>query len=33
MPSDTTVLLSDKSLEVIPKTKPYEWDCTQDELG
>ncbi|MFT4597788.1 MAG: acetyltransferase-like isoleucine patch superfamily enzyme [Bacteroidia bacterium] len=33
IPSDTTVLLSDKSLEVIPKTKPYEWDCTQDELG
>jgi acetyltransferase-like isoleucine patch superfamily enzyme len=33
IPSDTTVLLSEKSLEVIPKTKPYEWDCTQDELG
>jgi acetyltransferase-like isoleucine patch superfamily enzyme len=33
IPSDTTVLMSNKSLEVIPKTKPYEWDCTQDELG
>lgn len=33
IPSNTTVLLSENSLEVIPKIKPYEWDCTQDELG
>jgi len=33
IPSNTTVIVSDKSLEIIPKTKEYEWDCTQDELG
>lgn len=33
IPSNTTVILSEKSLEIIPKTKEYEWDCTQDEMG
>jgi acetyltransferase-like isoleucine patch superfamily enzyme len=33
IPSNSTVILSQATLEIIPKTKPYEWDCTQDELG
>lgn len=33
IPSNCTVVLSEKSLDIIPKTKDYEWDCTLDELG
>lgn len=32
IPSNCTVIVTQESLEVIPKTKPYEWDCTKDEL-
>ena len=33
IPSNTTVVVNHQSLEIIPKTKDYEWDCTQEELG
>jgi acetyltransferase-like isoleucine patch superfamily enzyme len=33
IPSNCTVVLSEKTLDIIPKTKDYEWDCTLDELG
>lgn len=33
IPSNTTVVLSSKNIEILTKTKGYEWDCTQDELG
>jgi acetyltransferase-like isoleucine patch superfamily enzyme len=33
IPSNCTVILSEKTLDIIPKTKDYEWDCTSDELG
>mgnify|MGYP001591794551 FL=1 len=33
IPGNTTVILDEKTLTIIPKSKPYEWDCTQDELG
>jgi acetyltransferase-like isoleucine patch superfamily enzyme len=33
IPSNCTVVQKTENLEIIPKTKPYEWDCTQDELG
>jgi acetyltransferase-like isoleucine patch superfamily enzyme len=32
IPDNCTVILHSKSLEIIPKTKPYEWDCTKEEL-
>ena len=32
VPSDTVVMGKADNLEFIPKTRPYEWDCTQDEL-
>lgn len=32
VPDNCTVIQSDTQLTIIPKTKPYEWDCTQDEL-
>lgn len=32
IPSNTTVIQSDQQLQIIPKTKDYEWDCTKDEL-
>jgi len=33
IPSNQTVILMAENLNIIPKTKAYEWDCTQDELG
>ena len=33
IPSNQTVILKAENLNIIPKTKAYEWDCTQDELG
>lgn len=33
IPSNCTVVVADDSMTIIPKTKGYEWDCTQDELG
>ena len=33
IPSNCTVIVGEKSHDIIPKTKDYEWDCTQDELG
>ncbi len=33
IPSNCTVILSEKTLDITPKTKDYEWDCTSDELG
>ncbi|PCJ65655.1 MAG: hypothetical protein COA58_09625 [Bacteroidetes bacterium] len=33
IPDNSTVIISDKSLDIIPKTKDYEWDCTLDELN
>ncbi len=33
IPSNCTVVLKADNLDIILKTKPYEWDCTQDELG
>jgi acetyltransferase-like isoleucine patch superfamily enzyme len=32
VPSNTVVVGKSDNLEFIPKTKDYEWDCTQDEL-
>lgn len=32
IPDNCTVIVNSKSLDIIPKTKPYEWDCTKDEL-
>ena len=32
IPSNTTVKLNSNTLEIIPKTKEYAWDCTKDEL-
>ena len=32
VPDNCTVVQGDNQLKIIPKTKPYEWDCTQDEL-
>lgn len=32
VPDNCTVISSKESLEIIPKTKAYEWDCTKDEL-
>lgn len=32
IPDNCTVITSKENLEIIPKTKPYEWDCTKDEL-
>ena len=33
IPSNTTVIQDSNTLQIIPKTKPYEWDCTQDQLN
>jgi len=33
IPSNTTVIQDSSTLQIIPKTKPYEWDCTLDELN
>jgi len=33
IPRNCTVILSEKTLDITPKTKDYEWDCTSDELG
>ena len=30
--SNCTVLQNEQQLEIIPKTKPYEWDCLEEEL-
>ena len=32
IPSNCTVVHSSSQLEIIPKDKAYEWDCTKDEL-
>jgi len=32
VPSDTVVMGKSDNLEFIPKKKPYEWDCTKEEL-
>lgn len=32
IPSNCTVIQQEQSLQVIPKTKNYVWDCTKDEL-
>ncbi len=32
VPSDMVVISKSECLELIPKKKPYEWDCTQGEL-
>ena len=32
IPSNTMVVFKSECLEYIPKKRPYEWDCTKDEL-
>ena len=32
IPSNVTVISKADDLEIIPKKRPYEWDCTKDEL-
>ena len=32
IPDNCTVVQSSSQLEIIPKTKPYEWDCTKEDL-
>lgn len=32
IPSNCTVIQSEQQLQIIAKTKEYEWDCTKDEL-
>jgi len=32
IPDNCTVMGSDDSIQIIEKTKPYEWDCTKEEL-
>lgn len=33
IPSNSTVVIDDLAMKIIPKTKDYEWDCTLDQLG
>ncbi len=32
VPSNVTVIHQETQLQIIEKNKPYEWDCTKDEL-
>ena len=32
VPSNSTVIQGEESLQIIPKIKAYEWDCTKDDL-
>lgn len=32
IPDNCTVVCAKESISILPKTKPYEWDCTKDEL-
>lgn len=32
IPSNCTVIHQDSQLQIIAKDKPYEWDCTKEEL-
>lgn len=32
IPDNCTVVQQQENLSIIPKTKPYEWDCTKDKL-